>query len=400
MRVDTHQILALSPGIHRVREDLSGSAEWSNGRETWTLSRSEHLVAQQFVCPTAVGFIMARLKRDDQDAVLVIVSDLVRKGLLEVPAQGSEHQAMGPGIFLSPVLPWDQAIRRQPDVLVVGVPYDVGVTYNPGARFGPETIRRASTSIFTYREKEGQAQGMYDSEHDRHVLRGRTIVDLGDIQRVVMPQNGDVFQDVERIASLSCRRGGFPLILGGDHSIALPTIRGVAESRPGLVVIHFDAHHDFAERRSGDYVSKLHHGNFLDWVVGDRRVDRVISIGVRQLSSVEPASDAKLIKFPGLSVFADDGLHNLLMQIPENSPVHLTIDVDILDPSILPSTGTRLPRGWSLEQLVKVIQCIGGTRRVISADVCELSGRDEVSGLAASEIVLRMLDCCVRGSNR
>ncbi|WP_328901988.1 arginase family protein [Streptomyces sp. NBC_00441] len=281
--------------------------------------------------------------------------------------------------------------------VIVGMPYDVGTTGRPGARFGPQTLRGASRTIFR-QSVPGDRSGMYDPVRGRRVLHGVGLADIGDVSAAdVHERNGDTMDVLEQIVGATVAAGKFPVVLGGDHSISLPAIRGVLATLPKLGIIHFDAHPDYRRPRTDDWRASCHHGNFMGWLLGDPGVERLIQFGVRQLLPDEIASNDDVTVWPGVSA-ATATLDAVLADLPDDLPYYVTIDVDCLDPLVMPSTGTPLPGGFTHAQLVDLLDGLCRARRIVGVDLVEyMPDGNTLTGHVAADILLRALDSSLTG---
>ncbi|WP_037600929.1 arginase family protein [Streptacidiphilus rugosus] len=309
-------------------------------------------------------------------------------------ASSSAARGPGPGLFGSARREVVDALGDPGTrVVVLGVPYDVGSTGRPGSRFGPHYLRTASQGLFRAAGLPG-APGMYDPVRDRQVLAGVGIADLGDLSADVHTRNGDTLTALEQLTAAATRTGKVPVVLGGDHSVTLPAVRGVMAGGERVGIIHFDAHLDYGRPRRDDWRGECHHGNFMDWLVGDDRVERVVQIGVRQLIAKAPSPSEKITRWPGTT--AAGALAEVLAGLPEDLAYYVTIDVDFLDPKDMPSTGTPLPGGLTLAQSVPLLEGLCSQRRIIGMDMVEfLPDKDPFSAAVAAELLLRALDASV-----
>jgi agmatinase len=297
------------------------------------------------------------------------------------------------GLFGFPMMPLASALTDDTvHAVVVGMPYDVGVTGRPGARFGPQSLRSSSRTVFRQRVP-GDTSGMFDPVRGRRVLCGVGLADVGDISAAdVQQRNGETMDALHQLVAAAARAGKLPVVIGGDHSITLPAVRGVLERHPRLGIIHFDAHPDYRRARDDDWRMSCHHGNFMGWLLADRRVRRLVQFGVRQLLADEIPPDDKVSLWPGVSA-AEAPLESIVTDLPEDLPYYLTIDVDCLDPLAMPSTGTPLPGGFTHQQLVGLLDGLCSARRVVGVDLVEyMPDHNHHAGHVLADVLLRVLD--------
>jgi agmatinase len=308
-----------------------------------------------------------------------------------------DTDASAPGLFGCPRMELTAALRdKSIHAVVVGMPYDVAVTGRPGARFGPQSLRSASRVLFR-QAVPGDTTGMHDPVQGRRVLAGAGIADIGDITAAdVHQRNGAAMDALEQITGAIAQAGRLPLVLGGDHSVALPACLGVLGTHTPLTILHFDAHPDLRAPREDDWHIGCHHGNFMSWLVGDPRVTRVVQFGVRQLTAEDLTGIPKVTTWPGTAAAIADPAE-ILATIPQDAICYLTVDVDCLDPLAMPSTGTPLPGGFSHPQLIALLELICGARHVVGMDFTEyLPEGNHLAGHVAADVLLRTLDAVLR----
>ena len=253
----------------------------------------------------------------------------------------------------SPVsLDWDNI---KADVAIMGAPYDFGTQWRSGARFGPRSIREAST-LFSF----GHA-GAYDHEDDVTYLQAVRMVDIGDADIVhtdTVKSHANIELGVRKILAA----GALPVVLGGDHSINIPCINAFSEHGP-VHVVQIDAHLDFVDERHG---VRFGHGNPLRRAAEKSYVTGLSQIGIRNVSSTarEGYEDARRMGSDILSVrqFRKLGVEAVLERIPADRRYYVTIDIDGFDPSIAPGTGTPSHGGFLYYEILELLSGSGQTR--------------------------------------
>ena len=260
------------------------------------------------------------------------------------------------------------------DIVLFGAPFDGTTSFRPGTRFGPGAIRRESYGIETY-----------SPYLDRDLEESR-VFDSGDLD---LP-----FGDTETVLSMIEKRtekilsdGKRPFMIGGEHLVTLGTVRAAAKRYPDLRILHFDAHADLREEYLG---IRLSHACVLRrcWeIVGDGRIFQFgIRSGIR-----EEFSWAK--EHTSMRRFGFDGLDETLAEL-KGKPVYFTVDLDVLDPSVFPGTGTPEPGGVSFDALREAVTKVCSRSNVVGLDVTELSPHYDASGVstaAACKIIREML---------
>ncbi|MGE7945249.1 arginase family protein [Lysinibacillus sp. NPDC093688] len=225
------------------------------------------------------------------------------------------------------------------DVAVIGVPNDMGTQWKSGARMGPREIREGST-LYSF-----GLEGAYDIENDIMYLGPDwKVVDCGDVDMV----HGDLMQcheNTEEAIRKIVSKGAMPVVLGGDHSITAAVGKGLNELGP-FHIIQIDAHLDWADHRSG---MRYGHGNCIRRLSEMDHVQKIFQLGIRGISSSKK-EDVDAAKDYGSVILSPRqmrkmGIEEVLEQIPAGERYYVTIDIDGLDPSIAPGTGTPSPGG-------------------------------------------------------
>lgn len=268
---------------------------------------------------------------------------------------------------------WD---KIDADVAVLGAPFDFGTQWRSGARFGPRSIREAST-LFAF----GHA-GAYDHEDDVTYLEGVRIVDLGDADIVhtdTMKSHANIEFGVRKIFAA----GALPVVLGGDHSINIPCINAFSEQEP-IHVVQFDAHLDFVDERHGvrfGHGSPLRRASEKPWVTG------MTQLGIRNVSSTakEGYNYARAQGSDILSVrqIRKLGVDAVLARIPTGKRYYLTFDIDGFDPSIAPGTGTPSHGGFIYYEVLELIAGLAKQGTIIGVDLVEVAPDYDHTGSTA-----------------
>lgn len=274
----------------------------------------------------------------------------------------------------SPVsLDWDNI---KADVAIMGAPYDFGTQWRSGARFGPRSIREAST-LFSF----GHA-GAYDHEDDVTYLQSVRMVDIGDadiIHTDTVKSHANIEHGVRKILAA----GALPVVLGGDHSISIPCINAFSDCGP-LHVVQIDAHLDFVDERHG---VRFGHGNPLRRAAEKSYVTGLSQIGIRNVSSTarEGYEDARRMGSDILSVrqFRKLGVDAVLERIPRDRRYYVTIDIDGFDPSIAPGTGTPSHGGFLYYEILELLAGLVKRGPVVGVDLVEVAPDYDHTGTTA-----------------
>ena len=266
---------------------------------------------------------------------------------------------------------WD---KIDADVAVLGAPFDFGTQYRAGARFGPRSIREAST-LFSF----GHA-GAYDHEDDVTYLPGSVkIVDLGDAD-IVHTDTEQSHANIEYGVRKILASGALPVVLGGDHSINIPCIRAFDDQEP-FHLVQIDAHLDFVDERHG---VRHGHGNPMRRTAEKDYVTGLSQIGIRNVSSTakEGYDEARAMNSDIVSVrqMRKIGVEGMLERIPEGARYYISIDIDAFDPSIAPGTGTPSHGGFLYYEILELIDGLTKRGTVIGLDLVELAPEYDASG--------------------
>jgi agmatinase len=259
------------------------------------------------------------------------------------------------------------------DIAVFGIPYDSAATFRPGARFGPEGVRKASKKL--------RASGYHPGLGVEPFFK-MSVVDAGDAAVTPFSSSEAMLQAYEFAKALhlgGIRNGIRPLVMiGGDHLTPISTLRALKEVRgDGVCLIHFDAHMDTTDEYFGE---KYTHGTTFRRAIeaGYLRENCSISVGLRGGWSAE--TDGIEHRELGFDIitpddYVDQGHFKSVEQIRERvgqNPVYLTFDIDVLDPAYAPGTGTLEPGGFSSHQALRLLRALKGLC-IVGADMVEVA---------------------------
>jgi agmatinase len=272
------------------------------------------------------------------------------------------------------------------DVAVVGVPFDAGVSYRPGARFGPAHVRESSRLLRPY-----------NPAADVEPFATQQVVDAGDIAANPFDLETAIGQ-IEAGARDLLERSDRLVTIGGDHTIALPLLRAVAAKHGPVAVVHFDAHLDTWDTYFG---AAYTHGTPFRRASEEGLIDRsgCLHVGTRgPLYARQDLVDDRELGFQIVpSVEIDDiGARGIAERIRERvgeRPVYLSVDIDVLDPSFAPGTGTPEAGGMTSRELLAVLRGFAELN-LVGADLVEVApayDHAEVTGIAAAHVAYEML---------
>lgn len=283
--------------------------------------------------------------------------------------------------FRLPVAPVDAAY----DVGLVGVPFDGGASYRPGARFAPSKVREVSSL----------GRG-YHMTRELNWVERLKVADLGDVAAV--PVSGEeTYRRIESFFDTLMAHDKRFIAVGGDHSTTLPVLRAVARKHGRLNIIHFDAHLDTYPAAWGQ---EYHHGAFMRHVIDEGLADpaRVLQIGIR--GPLATGDDLEFTRVNGVTVTTVDdlrigGLEAFIARLPAfpDGPTYITFDIDCLDPAFAPGTGTPVPGGLTTYEVQRILRALK-IGNLVGGDVVEVSPPYDVSditALAAVDVMFEML---------
>ena len=239
------------------------------------------------------------------------------------------------------------------DVVLFGAPYDSTTSFRPGTRFGPAAMRAESFGIETY------------SPYQDRDLEDVRVHDAGDLE-LPFGAPDRALDMIEAKAASILADGKVPFLLGGEHLVTLGSVRAAAKRFPGLRIIHFDAHADLREEYLGVALSHACVIRRCHDILGD---GRIWQFGIRSGTREEFAfmREGHVVTEP----FTLKTLPQL--SFPEGTPVYLTVDLDVLDPSEFPGTGTQEAGGVRFTELLAALRDVLARFRVVALDNVELS---------------------------
>ena len=252
---------------------------------------------------------------------------------------------------------------EESSLVIFGAPFDGTTSFRPGTRFGPSVIRQEFYGLETY------------SPYLDEDLNDYKLFDGGDLD-LPFGNTNKALDIIYNTTKKIIYDNKIPLLVGGEHLVSYPAIKAVSEKHPELVLLHFDAHADLRDEYMGE---KLSHASVIRrvWdILGD---NRIYQFGIR---SGDKSEFEWGYKHTILEKFTIDSLEKYIDDL-KGKKVYITIDLDILDPSIFPGTGTIEPGGINFNQLLNVIKKIS-VLDIVGADVVELSPHYDTSGTSTA----------------
>ena len=260
-------------------------------------------------------------------------------------------------------------------IVLYGAPFDSTTSFRPGTRFASNAIRNESYGLETY------------SPYQNKDLTDINVFDSGDLE-LAIGDTEKVLSAIEKRADVIFKDGKIPFMIGGEHLVTLGAVRSAVKKYPDLYIVHFDAHTDLRE----DYLGvKLSHAAVIKRchdILGD---GKIFQFGIRsgEKYEFEWAKQGHTM----LNKFNFNG-HKETINLLKGKNVYFTLDLDVLDPSVFPGTGTPEPGGVSFIELMNSAVEVCSNLNIIGCDVNELSPSYDTSGAStavACKIIREML---------
>jgi len=273
-----------------------------------------------------------------------------------------------------------QADYEKANAVIIQIPYDATTCYVPGTRFGPHEIIKASKDLEFY-------------DHDLDLYPTDLGIHTKD-ELVVYKAPGKMVDTIKEAVAEVLKDDKIPVILGGEHSVSIGAVQAVAEKFENLSILHIDAHADMEDSFEG---TKFHHA-----CVSRRFFESCTSIsqiGIRNISE----EGRKFANDNGINIqYAPSyDIPRLLAGLNEN--VYITLDLDSLDPSVMPAVGTPEPGGMNWYELMHVLENVIKTKNVVGFDINELNPMvtpgNHMSAFTASKILNKMFGYVLRKEN-
>ena len=272
------------------------------------------------------------------------------------------------------------------DIAVVGIPFDSGVSYRPGTRFGPSHVRESSRLLRPYNPAQ-----------DVSPFQLAQVVDAGDIP--VNPFDlTEAVTEVEHAALALGEQVQRLVTIGGDHTVALPLLRAVAAKHGPVAVLHFDAHLDTWDTYFG---APITHGTPFRRASEEGLIDLTASCHVGTRGPLYSKQDLEDDERLGFSIVSSEyieehgveaAIDRILTRIGDK-PLYVSIDIDVLDPAHAPGTGTPEAGGLTSRELLRILRALRD-RDIVGADVVEVSpayDHAQMTGIAASHVVYELV---------
>ncbi|HEY7650562.1 MAG TPA: agmatinase, partial [Methylomirabilota bacterium] len=267
----------------------------------------------------------------------------------------------------------------------LGIPYDGGVSYRPGARFGPRAVREQSSLIRPW-----------NPVLKVHPFQRLRMADCGDVD-VVPTSIERTFERIQQAIDAVIVAGALPLVVGGDHSVTLPILRSLARRHGRVGLVHFDAHPDTWDEYFG---SKFFHGTPFRRALEEGLIDphRMIQVGIRgplygpEDFALHDEHGIEVIRIETVKEHGTTWVAGRLSRL-RGGPLYCSFDIDAVDPAFAPATGTPEVGGLTSYEAVTLVRALAGLG-VIGADVVEVSppydGPGQVTSLLAANLLFEL----------
>ncbi len=263
---------------------------------------------------------------------------------------------------------------NESNLVIFGAPFDGTTSYRPGTRFASKTMRAESYGVETY-------SPYLDAD-----LEDIPVFDGGDLELPIGDANM-VLDQIEEYEAKLLNDNKLPVMIGGEHLVTLGTMRAVVKKYPDVHIIHFDAHADLRD----DYLGvKLSHATVMHRVWELTGDNKIYQFGIRSGDRQEFLWGKKHVI---TQKFNFDGLEDTIKKL-KDKPVYFTLDLDVLDPSIFPGTGTPEAGGVSFNELLNAVKTVISNLNIVACDINELSPPLDQSGVStavACKILREML---------
>lgn len=320
-------------------------------------------------------------------------ADSIKDRTISTFSRGHQPAFAGIKTFLKVPYVEDVHTIAAHEAAILGVPFDMGTTYRSGARFGPQAIRQISSLYDSY-----SLDLVVDLQEELD------LVDLGDV--FVIPSNIEKsFDQITRAVSWVVAHGAFPVILGGDHSIGYPDVRGIAANVDGKVgIVHLDRHIDIQER---DMDERMH---TTPWFHATRLANieaaNLVQVGIggwygsRSGLKVARERQTTILTIGDIEELGIERAAEVALELATagTTAVFLSLDIDVVDPGFAPGTGSPEPGGLLPREMLKFIRIIAREARLCGMEVVEVAPPydvGEVTSLLACRSILDVLGTLV-----
>lgn len=266
------------------------------------------------------------------------------------------------------------------DIVIFGAPYDSTTSFRPGTRFGPKAIRSESFGIETY------------SPYQDKDLTDSHVFDAGDLE-LSFGNTDMALNQIEELAAAILKKEKLPFLIGGEHLVTLGNFRAVRKKYDDLHLIHFDAHADLRDEYLGAQLSHACVIRRCHDIIGD---NKIYQFGIR---SGDKSEFAFAKDHTYMNKFNLDTLEECIHKL-QGKPIYFSLDLDILDPSIFPGTGTPEAGGISFMKLLNGVIKVLSRLNIVACDMNELSPVYDQSGVSTATACKLLREMLISLSNK
>ncbi len=275
------------------------------------------------------------------------------------------------------------------DVAILGVPFDQGTGFRSGTRHGPKHIRDWS---IRYTSLSAERPGYHDMRTNSWRAECK-IVDCADVEILPLVWEDNFKRTTDAVKAI-LKNKAMPVVLGGDHSITFPVVKAYEDQKKKITVVQFDAHADY---RDEVYGVRYGHGNVLRRVRELPFVEKIVSIGINSFR--QQPKDLQDHKKAGNTMICawevhEKGVDHFTKLLPKGKDVYITFDIDALDASIVPGTGTPEPGGLTFIQARKFLDFICSKNKIVGFDLMEVNPLYDpsfITALTATHVIIESL---------
>jgi agmatinase len=276
-------------------------------------------------------------------------------------------------------LPEEYSSAEDSDIVIIPVAYDGTSTWMKGADKGPDAIFEASANM-----------ELYDIETDSEVYK-KGIFTEGTIGGEITTR--EMVEAVHGTVRYYLEEDKFAVVVGGEHSVSVGSFKAHAERSDKLTVLHLDAHADLRDEYNG---SKYNHACVM---ARAKELCPIVQVGIRSMSSSEKDSADKSRMFLAKDIHDNtDWVKRVISKLSDN--VYITVDLDVFDPAIVPSTGTPEPGGLLWYEVLTLLKAVSDAKNVVGFDVVELcpDSNNKAPDFLAAKLIYKLLSYTLQGS--
>lgn len=387
-----------------LTDPVSGQVRNTETGQVFLLSLEALSVISLFYEPKEVGDNLEGLedivRSDDAEAISVFIENLLEQEILVTgdcnanTVKGRTHvqlsdEALVEKPFLSclsvPVASLDSEYPYE--FAILGLPFDLGSTGFPGARFGPSRLRELSATGTDFRARFSDLScAGWPSEYGKKVCEGKSIVDVGDVIHQVGESYENFFHRVENAVGVLRDRKAFPISIGGDHSCLYPLMLCATRFiRKKVHLVVFDAHTDLA-----DYDPSIshNHGNVVSRLLVEGVIQKVTHVGLRGMVGKPTVRDGYTPIYADQCTSSDEICR--LIPFDSSEAVYVSFDIDVIDPTFAPGTGTPVPLGLTPQIILSSIQRIFESQDIVGFDIVEYNPMRDINDMTG-RLLIHML---------